>query len=448
MNNFCLLKKTFISRTLFVILFISILYGNLLSQTTGRTDALVSIANNGAPENIILNWKGNTSTTQAVTWRTDHSIIEGYGEIAIADAAPTFVNNAISKKALTNRLDTENGLKYYHSINFENLEPNTLYAYRVGIDKHWSEWFHFKTAGTGSEPFSFIYFGDAQNNLLSLWSRAIRSAYSEAPKAKFMIHAGDLINHANSDNEWREWFDAGDWIHAMVPGIPTPGNHEYVKDVSTGNRTHISKYWRTQFTLPENGISGLEESVYYLDYQDLRIISLNSNERQKEQAAWLEDVLKNNTKKWTIITYHHPLYSAGNGRDNKELRDLWKPIFDKYRVDMALQGHDHTYARGRNLSSGVSLKDSTGGTMYVVSVSGPKMYKIHDDRWMDRAAENTQLFQVITIDNDTLSYKAITVTGQVYDAFDLVKQKNKQNLLFNQFPVGTSERNFNSHDEH
>jgi hypothetical protein len=27
------------------------------------------------------------------------------------------------------------------------------------------------------------------------------------------------------------------------------------------------------------------------------------------------------------------------------LRGLWKPVFDKYRVDLILQGHDHVYVR-------------------------------------------------------------------------------------------------------
>lgn len=436
--------KPFLTNNLLIIITALLFYNNINAQKPVRTEALVTFANTGAPENIVLTWKEDPSTSQAVTWRTDESINHGYAEIALADAAPTFWETSTQHKAETVILQTENGLKYYHSVNFIDLKPNTLYAYRVGTDEHWSEWFHFKTAGNGNEPFSFIYFGDAQNSLLSLWSRAIRSAYSEAPKAKFMIHAGDLINHANSDTEWREWFDAGDWIHAMVPGIPTPGNHEYAPD-SAGKRV-LTNYWHPQFTLPVNGPAGLEETVYYIDYRDVRIISLNSNERKEEQAAWLENVLKNNQKKWVVVTYHHPMYSSVKGRNNEEARNLWKPLFDKYHVDIALQGHDHTYARGSNLSTGVNVKDGLGGTMYVVSVSGPKMYNVSDEGWMDRVGENTQLFQVITIDSDTLHYKAITVTGKIYDAFDLVKQKNKANLLIEKIPPGTPVRDFNSRD--
>jgi len=77
--------------------------------------------------------------------------------------------------------------------------------------------------------------------------------------------------------------------------------------------------------------------------------------------------------------------------------------------------------------------------MYVVSVSGPKMYDVSDDGWMDRRARNTQLFQIITIDGDVLSFQSFTANGELYDAFDLQKQKGKSNKLVNRIP-STPER--------
>src|SRR5262249_21666459 len=150
---------------------------------------------------------------------------------------------------------------------------------------NWSEWFQFRTASDRPEPFSFIYFGDAQNGIRSLWSRVVREAFSDAPRARFIIHAGDLVDSANSDAQWGEWFGAGGWINAMIPSLPTPGNHEY--PLAHGEAKHLSRYWRPQFALPENGPPGLEETTYYLDYQGVRIISLNSSERQAEQVPWL-----------------------------------------------------------------------------------------------------------------------------------------------------------------
>lgn len=37
----------------------------------------------------------------------------------------------------------------------------------------------FRTAAPGSEPFEFLYLGDAQNSIWSLWSRTVRTAVRE-----------------------------------------------------------------------------------------------------------------------------------------------------------------------------------------------------------------------------------------------------------------------------
>jgi hypothetical protein len=87
-----------------------------------------------------------------------------------------------------------------------------------------------------------------------------------------------------------------------------------------------------------------------------------------------------------------------------------------------------------NVPTGYSLNDKNSGTMYVVSVSGPKMYDISDDPWMDRKARNTQLFQIISIDDDVLSFQSFTANGELYDAFDLQKRKDKPNKLINRIP--------------
>ena len=155
----------------------------------------------------------------------------------------------------------------------------------------------------------------------------------------------------------------------------------------------------------------------------------------------MEKTLQDNPNKWTIITFHHPVFSASEGRDNADQRKAWKPLFDKYAVDLVLQGHDHTYARGNNIGSGVSVRDTTMGTVYVVSVSGPKQYRLGKDRWMTRGGENTQLYQVITVSGDTLHYRAMTAVGELYDAFELVKQLGKPNKLIERAPP-SSERHW------
>jgi len=176
-------------------------------------------------DHIILTWTGNPATSQAVTWRSLIDFKNSFAEIAPAQASPDFVKNAEKITAETTPLQTGSGSVYYHSVNFTDLGPNTLYAYRVGNGDIWSEWFQFRTASRHVEPFVFLYFGDAQNNIFSLWSRAIRTAVLKAPTARFMIHAGDMVEHKNNAREWNEWFSAGGWIFATIPSLPVTGNH-------------------------------------------------------------------------------------------------------------------------------------------------------------------------------------------------------------------------------
>lgn len=392
------------------------------------------------PDRIILTWADDPTTTQAITWRTSTEVAHGFAEIAVAEAGPAFPTKAQRVAAVAEPLKTDLGEAHYHSVRFTNLQPATKYVYRVGDGQNWSEWLHFRTASAQPEPFSFIYFGDAQNDIRSMWSRVIREAYSDAPKARFMIHAGDLINTAESDAEWGEWFGAGNWLNAMVPSVPVPGNHEHAKS-EDGERRRLSHHWRSQFTLPENGPEGLEETCYTLTYQNLRIVGLNSNERLETQAAWLDQVLASNSSPWVVCTFHHPVFSTGKERDNPELRGLWKPVFDKHRVDLVLQGHDHTYGRTgletplaapvtiANVPTGVNTISPATGTVYVVSVSGPKMYNLNRKPFMDRAAEDTQLYQIIHIDGDTLRYEARTAIGELYDSFTLRKRPGQVNEL-------------------
>lgn len=378
------------------------------------------------PDRIILTWAGDPATTAAVTWRTDHSVPQALAQIAPAEDGPLFVHKAKTVNAQTERLEVEPGASLSHSVRFTGLQPNSQYVYRVGDGANWSDWNQFRTASSAAEPLEFIYVGDAQNDLYSLWSRLIREGYSTSPRARFILHAGDLVNRGAMDYEWGEWHASAGWINRSVFSIPTPGNHEYPANADKVRR--VTGHWRKQFTLPENGVPGLEETNYYLDIQGVRVISMNSNEKQAEQAAWLDKVLTGNPNRWTIVTQHHPILSTAKGRDNKALRDLWQPVFDKHRVDLVLTGHDHTYGRS-NLPTGANGME--GATVYVVSVSGPKMYNLERQAWMQRAAEDTQLFQVIRINGDKLLYESRTARGLLYDAFELGKRKGKANKLTN-----------------
>ena len=399
------------------------------------------------PDHVILSATVDPSRSIAVNWRTHANNTVGYLEIALAGSGPDFRDKIEKYTAVRSLVDSsqasEDGFESsFFEVQLNQLIPNTLYAYRVGNDDFKSEWHQFTTASDQATPLSFLYVGDAQNYILELWSRVIRNAYKKAPDADFFIHAGDLVNAAHDETEWNEWFSAGGFIHSEIPAVAVPGNHEYrgLKSKNPRKNRELSVQWNAQFGFPKNGPEGLHKTCYFIDYPNLRVIALNSNRDIALQAQWLRKVLEENDKKWTIVTFHHPIFSASTGRDNPKLRAIWKPIFDHYNVDLALQGHDHSYARGAVYEEPIFVQNKSPnktikGPVYVVSVSGGKMYSVKESGWeefgatQEKNGERKQLFQHISIDGDRLIYRSFTPTGELFDRFELLKQNGKNQYV-------------------
>jgi 3',5'-cyclic AMP phosphodiesterase CpdA len=400
------------------------------------------------PTRIILTWTGDPATTQAVTWRTEVPRQSPQAQFAKLDANPAFEKTAtaIPGTGATENLGNGQTVDHY-AANLQGLDPDTKYCYRVGDGKVWSEWNVFRTAAAKPEPFRFIYVGDAQNSIKSLWSRAIRTAYATAPDARFIVHAGDLVAEGWDDRLWGEWCDALGFISAIVPSVPVPGNHDlHLRPVTAGAEKNkpqlaVAPPWRWHFALPTNGpdlAGSLASQSYYMDYQGVRFIVLDVNafasdgskpeaadNVRKQELAWLNKILANNPNRWTIVAQHQGIYSIAENRDYKEMRAALAPLYEKYGVDLVLQGHDHSYARSHKIAGGKIVEPSAAGVIYAISVSGPKMYKTHEANreLMAKIIEQKQFYQVVKISPESLVYKAYSIDGAVADQFELRKSE-------------------------
>jgi hypothetical protein len=400
-----------------VFLFFLLIAGLLISCAPDQTDGPIVA---GLPDRVMLTIPGDPLTSRAVTWRSQSTSQVGIAELVVADADPKHVEGARNLEATSAPWEEGSDDAMGHRVVFDGLSPDTRYSYRVGDGENWSEWFEFSTSSETDHEFSFIYFGDLQNDIRSLGSRVVRQAYRHSPQADFMLFAGDLVNRSR-EQDWREFFYAGGWIFGLTPTLASPGNHEYDKN-ETGVRI-FSKHWRQIFTFPGNGPRGLEQRAYYLDYQGARLISLDSmliasdETSRSQQIKWLEGVLAENPKKWTIVVMHHPVHSCSYGRDNPELREGLKPVLERFEVDLVLQGHDHSYCRGNT----ASVETNEGAVpVYVVSVAGPKMYGLNVMGWQDREASRTQLYQVVRVREAEIAVDTYSVVGELYDSFKIV----------------------------
>ena len=395
------------------------------------------------PSRIILTWSGDPATTQSVTWRTEALVPAPRAQLAKFTADPGFEAAASTVKATAVTDELGNGITAGHyRVDFRDLEASTRYCYRVGDGQTWSEWSFFRTASAKPETFRFIYVGDAQNSIRSLWSRAIRSALLTAPDARFLVHAGDLLAEGYDDRLWGEWADALSFISATIPSFPVPGNHDLHRPPGKPDSKKVlgvSPLWRSHFATPANGpdIAEMTGQSYCLDYQGVRMVALDVNvwanedfevgakqRVQERQLAWLNQVLSTNPNRWTIVVQHQGIYAVAHGREYAEMRAALAPLYEKYHVDLVLQGHDHSYARSHKVAAGKVVAPAAPGVIYAISVSGPKMYQLdatHKDL-MATMFENQQLFQIVEVSPDRLQYTSYSIDGAAADAFELRKQ--------------------------
>lgn len=388
------------------------------------------------PDRILLSPGADPAREMAVAFRTDTAQAESQAQLAVSVDGPTLEEKAalITGKAV--RVESSYGPALYHQVRFTGLTPDTVYAYRVKGAAGWSEWYQFRTADAEAKPFRFLYLGDVQNGILTYASRVIRQAFHAHGDIRLTVHAGDLVaqrDDLDHDDEWGEWNAAGGYNYAIVPQVPATGNHEYVDvlkaDGSESRR--LGPYWPAQFALPANGADPVKATTYYTDYQGVRFIILDGTAAidlgtMQAQTDWLDATLASSKANWNVVLFHQPVFTCARPNDTAEIKAAWKPVFDKRKVDLVLQGHDHCYSRltseaGREASAKARADGSVQGPVYLVSVTGSKMYRLNDraGRQPDKIAEATELYQIVDVEPKRLTFRTYTASGRLYDGFDL-----------------------------
>ncbi len=97
----------------------------------------------------------------------------------------------------------------------------------------------------------------------------------------------------------------------------------------------------------------LEKQYYSFNYQNVHFLALSTETAYDEDSKQykfaekdLEKYFNYQTIDWIVVFYHKQAYSSGGGLPNeKDFREAYHPLFDKYNVDLAFQGHNHAYER-------------------------------------------------------------------------------------------------------
>ncbi|MFI7042778.1 fibronectin type III domain-containing protein [Microbispora rosea] len=411
-------------------------------------------AADATPVHIVLTPAEHADTAQSFTWQTGSKVEDGQVHLRKAGTKKWSVVDArVNEELVSSGVPTRT-----HSATIDGLNPGTRYEYYVGNAAKVSDTYTFTTASKAGDPFSFIYFGDAQNDIGAKWSPVVAQAFDRFPDAVGTVNAGDLVDVGSDNGLWNEWFGAMNGYSQTRNVIAAPGNHEYKEG-------DFLKTWKSNFEFPGNGPVAsastkgmtdgekqtvayqqqmqiaLAETAYYTDYQGVRFISLNASRSEAiplmtpknlpechvacpnptelwldMQRKWLDSVLRNNPNKWAIAVFHQPVFSASEGRDEADLRAAWLPVFERDDIDLVLMGHDHNYVRGYVNADKTDTPGMTTGPVYAISVSGPKYYEpapADDNTWTQNGATqvvhaaHTSTFQGIHVSEDQIHYESV-----------------------------------------
>ena len=94
---------------------------------------------------------------------------------------------------------------------------------------------------------------------------------------------------------------------------------------------------------------------YFYTYGNALFIMINANNyNAADHEALIKKAIKAHPDtKWRIVVMHQDIYGSGKDHSDSDgilLRTQLTPIYDANKIDVVLQGHDHTYARTYQLS--------------------------------------------------------------------------------------------------
>lgn len=179
---------------------------------------------------------------------------------------------------------------------------------------------------------------------------------------EFVISVGDNFypNGVSStqDYHWISSFEQvytnpslyADWYVAL-------GNHDYLGSVQAQvDYSKISRRWNMPdryysktFTL-ENGkkvlLVVMDTNPFIESYHKSAKYSDLREQDTAKQMKWLEETLgqKDEEIQWKIVIGHHPMYSGGKRKINKDTQGFeqqFADFFDRHQVDAYICGHEH-----------------------------------------------------------------------------------------------------------
>jgi hypothetical protein len=314
------------------------------------------------PSTLFLTWQRDPTTTMTVQW------VGATGETADTKVRYAKLQaECWAAQPATAKPYPLTDLKIFRA-ELTDLSPGTDYQFRIGTR---SPVYRFRTMpAKATDAIHFISGGDCGVNAHTV-ANNVQAARQDP---MFAVVGGDLGYDNGRSVEVSLAFLRNYSKHMvgrdgrLIPLVACIGNHEVNGGYNKPRARAPFFYALFDGLYPETGFATLD----FGDYLSLVLLDTgHTTPIAGAQTDWLEKTLRARAEHPNVIVVNHvpayPSYRKAEGSNGKEgtgagNRKHWVPLFEKYRVPVVLEHHDHTFKRTKPLLGGLGNEN---GVLYL-----------------------------------------------------------------------------------
>lgn len=261
------------------------------------------------------------------------------------------------KKAVMLADGLVNAYTRIHEIYLENLEPGKQYRYRIASkqvtsferedlidygETIYSDVYAFTTAQVNKEEVSWLVLNDIHDRPESF---PLLLKLNENDPYDFVFLNGDMFNYQSDEEQIINHLlkPCTELFATQRPMLFARGNHEMRGKFAHGLKDYFSNPEGQYFTYRAGPVfmivldTGEEEIKSGLDQSDAYRL---------RQAAWLETIMQSEAYQkatYKVVMMHIPPFYSFDQKGSRHCKQIFAPLFEKYKIDMVISGHTHVY---------------------------------------------------------------------------------------------------------
>jgi purple acid phosphatase-like protein len=369
------------------------------------------------PRHLYLTWeKEDTARTQTIVFQTVERATDPRIELVVQGS---------KTKSIPSKTFMFRGYpRRVHWVTLTGLKPHTVYKFRAGDTRFgMSSWRTFRTLPADDTPIKFITGGDMYKREATV--DLLKAGAKQEPDVALV--GGDIAYANGSFRDaglWDDWLDNWDdnLRHAdgrMVGMICAIGNHEV--DGSFGQPKVRAPFYFIYF--PQGGESYFTRKLG--SEIDLIVLDSGHVKSHASQVPFLDSQLGKSKARFQVALYHVPCYPTHRSyREPYSVagRTHWVPVFDKHRLPLAFENHDHTFKRTFPLRAGKVSKSD--GTVYLGDGCwGMDPRSVSGKRWYHAKALSRRHIWMVENRDSGLFCQALDTEGNVFDEVEIPSAK-------------------------